>query len=264
MIIDFHTHLFPDSLAERAIASLIKGSNGIFTPVANGTKASLIKRMDEWGIDKSVIMPVLTKPSQTKTTNEWAAEISDGRIVAFGGVHPHTDDYKRDVDFVASLGLKGVKFHAEYQDFVVDSPEMLKIYDYVLSKGLMIMHHAGFDAAFPAPYKSSPKQFANIARAMRGGVIIAAHLGGQRMWDTVEEDLAGENIYIDTSMGFEYYDDDTFLRIVRAHGADKVLFGSDSPWTNAKNEIARINALPLTENEKKAILGENARRLLGV
>ena len=262
MIIDFHTHIFPDAIAERAIDSLTKAAKGIFSPVTNGTKASLLSRMDEWGVDVSVNQPVLTKPSQTRSTNEWAAAAADGRIVSFGGIHPHTDDYRRDIDFVASLGFKGIKLHAEYQDFVVDAPEMLKLYDYAFSRGLMILQHAGFDAAFPPPFKSTPKQFANIARAMKGGIMIAAHLGGQRQWEYVERDLAGENVYLDTSTGFDFYDDETFLRIVRAHGADKILFGSDSPWTNAKKEIDRINALPLTDAEKAAILGGNAKKLL--
>lgn len=262
MIIDFHTHIFPDAIAERAVGSLVKANGGTLLPVTKGTKASLLSRMDEWGIDVSVNLPVLTKPSQTKSTNEWAAAACDSRIVSFGGIHPHTDDYRRDIDFVASLGFKGIKLHAEYQDFVVDAPEMLKLYDYAFSRGLMILHHAGFDPAFPAPYKSTPKQFANIARAMRGGIMIAAHLGGQRQWEDVERDLAGENIYLDTSTGFDFYDDETFLRIVRAHGCDKILFGSDSPWTNAKKEIERIKALPLTKKEKDAILGGNAKRLL--
>lgn len=262
MIIDFHTHIFPDAIAERAVASLIAGCGGIFTPVTRGTKDSLIERMDEWGIDASVIAPVLTKPSQTKSTNEWAAAAADSRIVAFGGIHPHTDDYRRDIDFVASLGLRGIKLHAEYQDFTVDSPEMLRIYDYALSRGLMILHHAGYDPAFSTPLKSSPRRFANIARAMKGGTVIVAHMGGRDQWEEVERELAGENVYLDTSNGFDFYGDDAFLRIVRAHGADKILFGSDSPWTNAKAEIEHIKALPLTEEEKAAILGGNAEKLL--
>ncbi len=262
MIIDFHTHIFPDAIAERAVASLIRGCGGVFTPVTNGTKASIIERMDEWGIDASVIAPVLTKPSQTKTTNEWAASAADSQIIAFGGIHPHTDDYKRDINLVASLGLKGIKLHAEYQDFAVDAPEMLKLYDYAFSRGLIILQHAGYDPAFSTPLKSSPRRFKNIAREMRGGTLVVAHMGGRDQWDEVERELAGENVYLDTSNGFDFYGEDAFLRIVRAHGADKILFGSDSPWTCAKDELAKINALPLTEDEKKAILGENAKRLL--
>lgn len=264
MVVDFHTHIFPDELSERALDVLLTNIDNAIVPANNATLAGLLGKMDEWGIDVSVVQPIITKPSQVVKTNEWAKSICSERIVCFGGIYPHTDDYKRDIDFVVGLGLKGLKFHAEYQDFVVDDGYMLKIYDYALSKGLIILHHGGVDIGLPAPFKSSPKQFANIARAMQGGVIIAAHLGGHDQWDDVEKYLAGENIYLDTSMGFEYYSDEQFMRIVEKHGADKVLFASDAPWSNAKTEMERLKALPLEKSALDAILGGNAKRILKI
>ena len=94
--------------------------------------------------------------------------------------------------------------------------------------------------------------------------MIAAHLGGQKQWDDVERYLPGTGIYLDTSMGFEYYPHDQFLRIVKAIGSDKILFGSDSPWSRADSEIATLKALPLTEADKQAIFCGNAKRILGI
>ncbi len=264
MVIDFHTHAFPDSIAERAIASLVKGCDGRYTPCSNGTLSGLTANMEKFNVDISVVQPIVTKMSQTKGINEWAYEICSDRIISFGGIFPHTDDYKRDVDFVCSLGLKGVKLHPEYQNFTIDAPKMLKIYDYMLSRGLIILFHAGFDPAFPPPYHSSPKQFADIANQMRGGTIIAAHLGGQQQWDDVERYIVGTDIYIDTSMGFDYYPHDQFLRIVKNHGADKILFGSDSPWSRADEELKALRSLPLSDSERELILHGNAQRLLGI
>jgi predicted TIM-barrel fold metal-dependent hydrolase len=264
MVVDFHTHIFPDFLAQRAIEALVTKSGNIFPTVHDGSLSGLLGRMCEWGIDVSVVMPIITKPSQTIEVNEWARSICSDRVIAFGGVHPHTDDYKRDIDFAIGLGLKGLKFHCEYQDFVVDDLNMLEIYDYALSKGLIIMHHAGFDPGYPPPYKSSPKQFSKIADAMRGGVIIAAHLGGEGQWGDVEEFLAGSGIYLDTSMGFDFYSQEQFMRIVKKHGADKILFASDSPWSNAKTEIEHLRKMPLEGRAADAILGGNAMRLLGL
>jgi len=220
--------------------------------------------MDEWNIDVSVTQPVVTKQTQMRKVNEWAAGFQSGRLIGFGSIYPHTDDYKRDIDFVVSIGLKGLKFHAEYQNFMVDDERMLRIYSYALNKGLILLHHAGFDPGFQPPFRSSPRQFARIAEAMGGGVIIAAHLGGHDQWDDVEDCLAGSNIYLDTSMGFEYFSHDQFCRIVKKHGADKILFGSDAPWSNAGMEIEHIKALPLPEGDIDAILGDNARRILGI
>ncbi|MCL2766837.1 MAG: hypothetical protein FWD21_04060, partial [Peptococcaceae bacterium] len=112
MIIDFHAHVFPDDLAPRAIDVLTSEIDNLYPPVSDGTLSGLLKRMDEWSIDKSVTLPVITKQSQFIKTNEWAASIHSDRIISFGGIFPHTDDYKRDIDFVVGLGLRGLKFHA--------------------------------------------------------------------------------------------------------------------------------------------------------
>lgn len=264
MIIDFHTHVFPDTLAPHALKSLLEGCEHIYTPITDMTAKGLIKYMDTCGIDISVVQPVITKPSQTKSLNEWAKSIETERLISFGGVHPDSSDYKRDIDFVCSLGLKGIKLHPQYQNFYVDEPRMLKFYDYALSKGLILLFHAGYDPAFLPPFKSNPQRFKTVVNEMKGGVIVVAHLGGQAQWDDVKKYLAGENIYLDTSMGFEFFSKETFLSIVKKHGYEKILFASDSPWSDAAKEIEAIKELKLSNTEKKGILSKNAQRILNI
>ncbi len=264
MVVDFHTHAFPDDLAEKALTVLTNNLRVKIEPVHNGTVTGLLQRMEQWKVDVSVVLPIVTKLSQTKSLNQWAASIASDKIIPFGSIFPHSESYKQDLDFVANLGLRGIKFHAEYQDFVIDEPRMLRIYDYALSKGLVIVHHAGEDEGMPPPYKSSPEQFANIVDSMQGGVIVAAHLGGYRQWQKVFEVLAGKNIYLDTSMGFDYYDTQLFLNIVKKHGSHKILFASDSPWSSAGHEIASLMATSLSNEAKNQILFENACSILGI
>jgi predicted TIM-barrel fold metal-dependent hydrolase len=267
MIIDFHTHAFPDTLAERARGALAANIQILKTCVTDLTVSGLIAYMDTCGVDVSVLQPVVTKPSQTVTLNEWAAsagEASGGRVVPFGGIFPRSDDYKRDIDLAVSLGLRGLKLHPEYQDFLPDEPQMLRVYDYALARGLILLFHSGLDPAYPPPFKATPERFARVLDAMRGGTIVIAHLGGHGEWDNTERYLAGRDVYLDTSMGFSYYPREQFLRIVRAHGADKILFATDSPWSAADEELKALQALPLTQSEKDAILSGNARRLLGL
>ena len=264
MVIDFHTHIFPDAIASRAITSLAESINYLYHPVTNGSKTELLQRMDEWGVDVSVAMPVITKPSQHIKTNDFAKSATDGRVISFGGIHPDTDDYKRDVDYVVSLGLKGIKLHAEYQNFKPDETRMLRIYDYAFSKGLIILHHAGFDPGKPSPFNSTPERFAKMLDEIKGGTFVLAHLGGHAMWDDVERYLVGRDVYFDTAMGFECFPSEQFLRIVRNHGADKILFATDSPWSNASRELEVLGSLSLSDEEKQLILSGNARRLLKI
>jgi len=264
MIIDFHAHVFPDHIAARTVYKLSSEIDYIYPVVHDGTTSGLLSVMDRWNIDVSVIQPVITDAHQVNTINTWAQSICADRLVSFGAIYPHSDDYKTEIDLVVRLGLKGLKFHAEYQDFQVDDSKMLHVYDYALSKGLILLHHAGADPGFRPPFRSSPQQYARIVKAMQGGVIIAAHLGGHAQWDDVEKYLVGTDIYLDTSMGFDYYSTEQFLRIVEGHGAERILFATDSPWSYADREIARLQELPLSREEKDAILGGNARRILGI
>ena len=288
-IIDIHTHVFPDDIAHGTIRMLSEKTGNKYELAGDGTVSALIANMDAWGIDASVIQPVVTKQPQTRKVNEWAAAAvaaaaaaqaaqataataaaggaapeMPGRLIGFGGIYPHSDDYKGDIDFAVGLGLRGLKFHAEYQNFILDDKRMLEIYDYALGKGLVLLHHAGFDPGYPPPFKSSPQMFANVAKAMGGGTIIAAHLGGHDQWDDVERYLVGSGIYLDTSMGFEFFPREQFLRIAKAHGADKILFGSDAPWSNAGKEVAHLKSMPLSAEEIEAILGGNAKRILNL
>ncbi len=264
MVIDIHTHIFPDELAPKAKETLTRNINYAFLPYTDLTKKGLLEVMDIWGVDISVIQTIITKPSQLEKTNLWAHSVACDRVIPFGGIFPHSPTYKQDIDFVASLGLKGIKFHAEYQDFYVDSPQMLKIYDYAFSKGLIIMQHAGEDIGMPGPYKSNPQRFARVVDQMQGGVMILGHLGGHRQWDQVYEHLMGKNIYLDTSMGFSYYSPEIFLKIVNAHDKDKILFGSDSPWSNGLEEIKKLKELIKDKERQDLILYKNGAKILNL
>lgn len=264
MIIDFHTHIFPDSLAPRALDVLCKNIQNSIEPCHDGTEAGLIKNMKKWNIDYCVALPIVTKPSQTQTLNEWAASLNPSYIIPFGSVFPHSPTIKDDIKFVKSLGLKGIKLHAEYQNFNLDSPEMLKVYDMIFAEDLILLHHAGEDDGLPPPYKSSPKQFAKVADEMKGGKLVVAHLGSLRMWNDVYQYLAGKNVYLDTSMGLSAYGEEMFCKIIEKHGYERILFASDAPWSKAGDEIKALQNTPLTSKQKEAIFSGNASRLLSL
>ena len=65
-------------------------------------------------------------------------------------------------------------------------------------------------------------------------------------------------------MGFDFYPTEQFLRIVKAHGSQKILFGTDSPWSDSGKERKTLLSLPLSDEEKENILHKNAERLLGI
>lgn len=267
-IIDFHTHIFPDKIAESVISKLSS-----YTPRAvahtNGTLSGLIASMNAANVDYSVIMPVLTAPHQFESVNRFAAEHNRGNIIYFGGIHPDCEDLEAKVDAIADLGLKGIKLHPDYQSIFVDDDRYITIVRRALARGLLVTFHAGVDIGMPDPVHCAPERSAKLLDAVADlntgePKIIFAHLGGCDMPDEVMKHLCGKNCLFDTGFNIVYESEENIMNIIRAHGADKILFASDSPWQSQAECVSRINSLPLTDEEKSMILGGNARKLLRI
>ncbi|MDE7099527.1 MAG: amidohydrolase family protein [Ruminococcus sp.] len=265
---DFHTHAFTDTLAKRAMSSLAltseKSEIGEITPCTDGTLNGLKQNMQKYGIEKTMILPIATKPSQQTTINNWAAEIMEENIFCCGTVHPDADDIFQELERIKSLGLYGIKFHSEYQHFRPDESRMIPIYRKIAELGLIAVFHAGFDPLCKDEILATPKSIAYVAEKVPDLTIVAAHLGGMLLFDEVEEYIAGkyDNIFLDVSMLSRYVNHEQLLRIIQKHSAGKILFGSDAPWDNPQNEIDMINSLPLTYEEKEKIFYKNAEKLV--
>lgn len=263
MLIDFHTHCFPDKLAPRAIAGLSYASGGM-QPHTDGTLSGLKNSMWDGGADISVVLGIATNAHQQHSVNDFAASINNcDDIFAFGSVYPDAGDALDELDRIKSLGLKGVKFHPEYQGFYADDEKMKPIYKKISSLGLITVFHAGFDYGYPAPYHCLPK---NMLGALRwfDSPVVAAHWGGQDCGEGVIEYLCGRDLYFDTSFGCGTMPRPVALRIVEKHGADRLLFGTDSPWHSTAMEKSLIETLELSDDEKNKIYCENAKKLLGI
>ncbi len=260
-IIDFHTHVWPDPVASKAVAGL--QTEGMLTPYYDGTVAGLVAEMDRCGVDASVIQPVSTKPSQVESINNWVASLGEPRIVPFGSMHPDYQSPAEEIARMASLGLRGFKLHPEHQSFAPDEDRLAQIYEAALAHDMIILFHAGADEVHPTVH-GTPESFVNVLEGFPGLRVVLAHLGGYRVWNHVAELLVGRDVYLDTAYTLGHLPDADFVEIVHAHGAERVLFGSDGPWTNARAEIAWLHTLPLREGVIEAVLGGNAQRLLGI
>lgn len=265
-IIDFHTHIFPDAVAPKALSRL-QDMCGV-APCTEGTLASTIQRMDHSGIDMSISLNIATNPRQQETINTSAAkmqELSQGRVMAFGSVHPDHPDVLAELERINVLGIKGIKFHPDYQNFFVDEERMFPIYEKCGKLGLIVVFHAGWDYYSPNEVHATPKAEAVIARRFPQTRFVFAHLGGLNRWDEVEEFLLGEpNVYLDTSLAASFTPKEQAQRIIENHLEDNILLGSDCPWENPKKSKEFIESLPLSEKKKQKILSLNAQKLLGI
>ncbi|MBR4452085.1 MAG: amidohydrolase family protein, partial [Clostridia bacterium] len=94
--------------------------------------------------------------------------------------------------------------------------------------------------------------------------VVAAHLGGLCDKENTLKYLAGKDIYLDTAYTYAAQPPASVKEIISAHGAGRILLASDSPWNDPADCIALVKLLGFSEEDEKKILGENARRLLGL
>ncbi len=261
MIIDFHTHIFPENIAANAVSFLsTKAKIQAFT---NACIDGLLKSMDEAGISISINMPVATTAKQISSINHWCASLANNRIASFAAYHPAINDISL-IREIRKTGFIGIKLHPEFQNFSPDDEKLRPLWDACVENNLFVLFHAGADFAFSPPFKSSPANFARLYKSVPDLKMILAHFGSWRMWNELENEIIGLPIYLDTSFTLGFIEDELFLSLSRKHGVEKILFGSDSPWRDQKTELQKISALPFSKEEKEKILWQNAAKLLGI
>lgn len=260
-IIDVHTHAWTDAVAAKAVPALLADAQGRLTAHYDGTVAGLVAEMDRTGVHTSVVQPVATKPSQVRAINDWAASVQSDRIVAFGAIHPDTEDPASEISRMASLGIEGFKMHPEHQAFEPHDRKLDPIWDAAVEHRMLVLFHAGADAIHPS-VRGTATSFARLIDAWPDLRAILAHMGGYKHWKQVAEHLQGRDVWLDTAYTLGHLPDDEFVALVRGHGVERVLFGSDGPWTDPAVEIAHLRRLGFSETELGGILGGNAEAML--
>lgn len=264
MVIDFHVHAFPDALADKAIAALSKNSGGV-QPVYDGRISSLKENLIQNEIDKAVVLNIATNPHQQEKVNDFAISLlGDAQIIPFGSVHPDNPNALQELERLKHAGVQGVKLHPDYQGFFVDEPRLFPIYEKIAELGLITVFHAGVDIGFPEPVHCSPERLLRVLDRFGDAPVVAAHFGGYLLWERVLDVLCRTKVYLDTAFSHGIIPPQYAKKILAAHDMDRVLLGSDMPWSSTRDEIRLLDSLDLSEADKEKILSKNAKRLLHI
>ena len=261
-VFDCHVHLYPDPLAAKAVGELSRRFGN--PPAFDGTVAGLTADFAKSGIRGALNLPVATRPEQVDSINAWAASVNTGSVRSLATVHPDTPDIPGTLAAIKAAGFSGIKLHPEYQAFPLDDPRATPIWETCPGLGLLVFLHAGGERVFPAPYRTWPASIARLLADHSDLTIIAAHLGGFQMWDEAERELIGKQIYLDLSHTFFWMSEEQILRMILNHGADRILFGTDAPWQTPSEVLQAFLKLPLTPEQQRAILWDNAARLFSL
>lgn len=260
-IVDSHCHIYPEKIADKAVKGI--GDFYDLSMSLDGRCDTLITEGKKAGIGRHLIFSVATRPSQTRSINEFiASEVTahPDIFTGLGTLHPDSDDIAGDIAHLKSLGLRGVKLHPDVQGFKIDDYRCLSIYEKCEGE-LPILFHTG-DSRFDL---SNPNRMEPILEIFTGLTVIGAHFGGYSIWEEASRRLCGHpNFYVDSSSSLFALSAETATEIIRRYGADKVLFATDFPMWSPAEEIKRFDALPLTEAERERILWKNANELFSL
>lgn len=257
-VIDSHCHIYPDKIAVAATANTDK----FYDVKANhdGKVSTLFGLKEKAGIDHFIVQSVATTPKQVKSINEFIARAvaENDCMTGLGTLHPDSEDMKGDIEHIKQLGLHGVKLHPDIQQFKIDDPKCLKIYELCESEQLPILMHTG-DSRYDY---SNPNRLKPVCEMFKDLTIVGAHMGGWSVWHDALENLKGTpNLYFDCSSTLPWLGAESTRELILAHGADRVLFGSDYPMWDPGAELRTFFLMRLSEEQNRMILSENAKRV---
>ena len=268
-IIDFHTHIFPDKIAAKTIDFLSEKGN--IPPYSDGTETGLWNAMEKADATVAIALPAITKPSQFDSVNAFAQAVNKRnaerkrRIISFAGIHPECENISEKMKWIYAHGFKGVKIHPDYQGEYIDSEKYLLILECAREYDLIVVTHAGYDNGFPdEPVKCPPDRLKRVLEKLPYEKFVLAHYGGHLMWDEVYKLITDYNVYFDTAYTLPEISPSLFKDIMNKIGADKILFATDSPWRDIKEEVDILRSFELGEEAESKILYENAAKLLGL
>lgn len=257
-------HAFPDALAAKALSLLSKCSGGV-KPNYDATISGLESYLAKNNVDYAVVLNIATNPHQEKKVNDFAISLLEKKnIIPFGSVHPDSPNALSELERLAKAGIRGIKLHPDYQHFFVDDEKMFPIYKKIAELGFITVFHAGVDIGYPKPVHCTPERLLRVLDLFDDAPVVAAHFGGWLLWDSVLEDLCGTKVYLDTAFSSGKMPPDYAKELIKAHGADKVLLGSDMPWSDTLDEVRFVQSLDLSAEDEEKILSNNAKRLLNI
>ena len=264
MIIDTHNHICPDKVAPLIFKKLAEEG---FKPHGTFMVQDLLSTLDRCSIAGAVVFNVAERPSLVQAANDFLVNVCDGqKLIGLGTIHPDYENFHDELDRCKAMGLMGVKVSSLFQDFFADEERMLRIYQKLCDNDMIAYFHVGKDPVSPAAEaKTSPQRLARVLEMFPKLKVVAAHLGGLEMLEEAEKYLWGKELYLDTTWypSVELLNPDMITRLIKKHGAEKIFFGTDYPFSDTQKQIDWILKLPISDEEKERILWKNANEFFG-
>jgi predicted TIM-barrel fold metal-dependent hydrolase len=253
MIVDFYT---------QTGTGLRNFAGKIVQPLEDTSSADLlVAAMDRAGIDRSVTFAprwvggefVDPQYAEANAAVAEAVAAHPERLIGFARVNPN---YGKDAvalleRCLTEYGFKGVHFDPEWENFdPADRGLAYPLYEVAAKHNAPILFHTWYSPSQPGLYWEMADDFSDLP-------IIISHLGGRLIADAVAIAKRAKNVYLETS--------DNMYGVTGPAGgigADRILFGSNTPFSSPEVELFKVTSSDLSASDKELILGGNAARLL--
>ena len=258
-IIDIHTHIYPDSIAQKASDSVKEFYEGLGDPSMNGTESMLLQRGKKAGIGQFVVLPVAIRPDRVQSINDYIYQRAkaNSSLIPFGTVHAAMDGLTDEVERLIALGVRGIKMHPDSQRFAIDDPRLFPMYEAVRGRVPVLLHMGD-----PRYDYSHPLRLRRLLELFPGLEVIAAHLGGYSMYETARECLQDTSCVMDISSSVRFLEPGAAEKYINLYGAERIAFGSDYPMFDPLEEVNNFLRFKLTDEQKEQIAHKTAERVL--
>ena len=259
-IIDIHTHIYPDEIAQKATDS-VRNFYSIGCDTMNGTVDMLLEKGKQAGIEKYVILPVGIRPDRVRHINDFIQQQAKAHscFIPFGTVHAAMDDLSDEVERLLALNVKGIKMHPDSQQFPIDDIRLFPMYEAIRGRIPVLLHMGDHRYNY-----SHPVRLRKVMDMFPGLKVIAAHFGGYSMYETARELLQDTDCVMDLSSSMMFMEPGVPEKYINLYGAERIAYGTDYPMWDPVTEVERFLRLDLTDDQKEQIAYKTATRILNL
>lgn len=203
--------------------------------------------------------------------NEWLCSLhkENPKVYGFISMDPliDADATRKEIKACAKQGGFGIKLHPQAQKVHPNDHRLWPMYETCQEIDFPILSDSGLSAGATKQW-GEPHYWDEVLKAFPRLRLVLAHLG-RACYDQTRK-LAKDHSkvcfdiadIIDPHTHEEYHlSDADMAALIREVGAERVVFGSDFPWFEPAAGIQRVKSLPLSDKEKRLVLGENAVRI---
>ena len=279
MVIDSHCHILPPGFQNRRMGLLARDATfaSLFAkadaPMAG--VESLIQSMDQDGVSRAVVMGMgWTDPALAQEVNDYIMESVGGhpdRLTGFCSVNPAWGDTAiEEVERCAAAGARGIgELHPDSQGFdITDGPALAPLMDAARRLNLPVLVHASEPVGhqYPGKGRTTPGKLYRFIENFQDNTIICAHWGGGLPFYALMPEVPNllKNVYFDMAASPFLYRSQVIASVAGLVGAGKILFATDFPLIRHQRLLRQVDECGLNQEDRDAILGGNAEKLLGL